>query len=295
MATTRSVTDSDAGTDPRTDGEERPGTDGAERPGTDGEERPGPVRTLDEPSHAAAAEHVEAGIDRGDLVTIFGRCVVNYEGRAASTLGPGDRHVMLKPDGSALVHTDEGQQPVNWQPPGGTHEVTLNDDQLFVYSRRETPTEEIAVGFERVIQTSTFTVSDSETISLSGTEADLKHRILDEPEVVERSFQPLTTERETPAGAVDIYGEDADGRPVVLELKRRRAGPDAVSQLQRYVEAVDRDLHADAEVRGMLVAPSITERARRLLSERGLEFVSLSPEPASGNTSENDRRSDRDR
>jgi len=61
------------------------------------------------------------------MVTLFGRCTVDYEGRAASTLGPGDRHVMLKPDGSALVHTDEGQQPVNWQPPGCEHDVFVDE------------------------------------------------------------------------------------------------------------------------------------------------------------------------
>ena len=51
----------------------------------------------------------------------------------------------------------------------------------------------------------------------------------------------------------------------------------AVGQLNRYVEALERDLHADAEVRGVLVAPSVTGRARALLAERGLEFVPLTP------------------
>ncbi len=260
-ATDATVTDSDAPTN-----------------GSDSDD-PSRLRTLDEPTHAEAADHVEAAIDRGDLVTLFGRCTVRYEGRAASTLGPGDRHVMLKPDGAALVHTDEGQQPVNWQPPGGTHEARVEGDHLLVCCRRETPSEVIAVRFERIVQASAFAVSDAETLTLSGTEEDLKRRILDDPAVVESSFQPLATERDTPAGAVDIYGEDADGRPVVLELKRRRVGPDAVSQLHRYVDAVERDLHADVRVRGVLVAPSITDRARRLLAERGLEFVPLEPEP----------------
>jgi RecB family endonuclease NucS len=61
-------------------------------------------------------------------------------------------------------------------------------------------------------------------------------------------------------------------------LKRRRVGPDAVSQLSRYVRALERDLHADAELRGLLVAPSVTERAEALLAEEGLEFVSLTPQ-----------------
>jgi RecB family endonuclease NucS len=67
-------------------------------------------------------------------------------------------------------------------------------------------------------------------------------------------------------------------------LKRRRVGPDAVGQLGRYVDALERDLHADAEVRGILVAPSVTERARRLLAEQGMEFVAL--EPAAGTQAE---------
>ena len=56
-----------------------------------------------------------------------------------------------------------------------------------------------------------------------------------------------------------------------------RVGPDAVSQLNRYVAALDRDLHEGTTVRGVLVAPSVTDTARRLLDERSLAFVSLEP------------------
>ena len=66
------------------------------------------ARTLSSPTAEAAADLVADGIEASALVTLFGRCTVDYEGRAASELGPGDRHVMLKPDGAALVHTDEG-------------------------------------------------------------------------------------------------------------------------------------------------------------------------------------------
>jgi RecB family endonuclease NucS len=235
------------------------------------------VETVVEPTLTAARDAIEAGIERGDLLTAFGRCTVDYDGRASSTLGAGDRHVTCKPDGALLVHTDEGQQPVNWQPPGCTHSVRLRDGVLLLASERETPREELRVAFESVRQVSAFGVADGESLSLVGSEADLKRHILDSPETVERGFQPLVTERETAAGAVDIFGEDADGNAVVLELKRRRVGPDAVGQLDRYVNALERDLHADATVRGILVAPSVTDRARRMLADRGLGFVSLEP------------------
>lgn len=233
--------------------------------------------TLQQPTRDEAATHVEAAVSRGDLVTIFGRCTVEYDGRASSHLGPGERHVMLKPDGSVLVHTDEGQQPVNWQPPGCTHEPAVEDEQFHVRSLRSSPEEELLVSFDAVVQISAFDVSDGSELALAGTEEDLRQRILDDPDLVEPSFQPLATERQTPAGAVDLYGEDADGTTVVVELKRRRVGPDAVGQLNRYVDALERDLHAEASIRGILVAPSVTERAEQLLAEEGLEFVSLTP------------------
>ncbi|WP_276270680.1 endonuclease NucS [Haloarcula litorea] len=235
------------------------------------------VETLSYPGPATALDLVERAIDRGAMVTLFGPCTVEYEGRAASSLGPGDRHVTLKPDGAALVHTDEGQQPVNWQPPGCEHAAAVADGSLVVRSERTNPDEELEVAFETVAHAAAFDVSDPEELAVTGTEADLKERILDQPDLVESGFTPLATERETPAGAVDIYGEDAAGRTVVVELKRRRVGPDAVGQLDRYVTALRRDLHADTEVRGILVAPSVTDRARQLLAEKGLAFVSLEP------------------
>jgi RecB family endonuclease NucS len=87
----------------------------------------------------------------------------------------------------------------------------------------------------------------------------------------------MMTERETAAGAIDIYGQDADETPTAVELKRRRVGPDAVGQLNRYVEALERN-RPGRSVRGILVAPSVTDRAEELLSTEDLEFIPLTPE-----------------
>jgi RecB family endonuclease NucS len=236
-----------------------------------------PVETVTAPDATTARDRVAAALDREAMVSVFGRCTVDYDGRASSRLGPGDRLVVCKPDGAVLVHTDEGQQPVNWQPPGCTQEARLADGQFQLHSLRSTPAEELVVTFDRVHHVVAYGVTDEEDLALVGTEEDLRQRVLDDPDLVEEGFTPLATERETPAGAVDIYGEDERDRPVVVELKRRRVGPDAVGQLSRYVDALSRDLHADAEVRGVLVAPSVTDRARRLLAEKGLAFVALEP------------------
>jgi RecB family endonuclease NucS len=238
------------------------------------------VETLHRPAHRDALVALDQAFERGDLVVVFGRCTVEYDGRASSTLGPGDRLLLLKPDGSALVHTDEKRTPVNWQPPGSEHRASVRDGRLRVQSRRSNPDEVLDVRFERVDQLSAFSVAERADLALVGSEEDLRTRILDDPSLVEPGFEPLATERETTAGPVDVFGRDSEGRPLVVELKRRRVGPSAVRQLRGYVDAVGRE--DAAEVRGVLVAPSVTDRAAALLDERGLGFVSLEPDDADG-------------
>jgi RecB family endonuclease NucS len=247
-------------------------------PGTLGVSEQG-LQAVSAPTASDALGLLEDGIGGGRLITIFGRCRVEYDGRAASSLEAGNRLVVLKPDGTILVHTDSGQQPVNWQPPGCTHEGWLEDGELRVESLRSNPDEQLLVAFERVDQLVIYDGTGESDVTVLGTESDLRDRILDQPELIEEGFEPRATERDTSAGAVDIYGTDEGDNAVVVELKRRRVGPDAVSQLNRYVEALEADLHAGRTVRGILVAPSVTKRAHNLLERRGLEFVSLSPTP----------------
>ncbi|ELZ94792.1 hypothetical protein C440_06947 [Haloferax mucosum ATCC BAA-1512] len=236
------------------------------------------VNTLHRPTHRDALVHLESAFERGDMVTVFGRCTVDYDGRATSELGPGDRLVVLKPDGSILVHTDEKRTPVNWQPPGCTHSAGVRDGRLRVRSTRSSPDERLDVFFERVEQCSAYAVDDRSDLELVGSEEDLRQHILAEPSVLEPGFEPLETERQSDAGALDIFGDDADGVPVVVELKRRRVGPSAASQLRRYVDALRREFGDDEPIRGVLVAPSITDRTADLLDREGLEFIALDPE-----------------
>jgi len=223
-------------------------------------------------------------IKQNAMLTLVGRCEVDYDGRASSYLPPGERLVILKPDGTLLVHRTEQRTPVNWQPPGCTHTAHTEDDQLIIHSTRSTPSEEVTITFETVLQLSILELDDSPDLALEGSEEDLRQRILTEPDILEEGFTPQMTERETAAGAVDIYGKDTDDVPTVVELKRRRVGPDAVSQLHRYVDALDRELPVERYIRGLLVAPSVTDRAERLLAEENLEFVELSPETTTENT-----------
>jgi hypothetical protein len=267
------------------------------------------VSTVVAPDVARATRFLQRVVDEDRYVTVVGDCTVEYSGRAASTLGPGRRHVVRKPDETVLVHEADGQKPVNWQSPGGNvtvfegrredadsertgeradseHASEDADEQshercekgvVVLRATTENPVEELVVRFSTVAQASAFEMGASSSPKTTGTEADLKEHVLADPDAIERGLQPLATERETPAGPVDVYAEDESGRPVVVELKRARVGPDAVGQLSRYVDALARDLHAGANPRGVLVAPSITDRARQLLAEDGLEYARVEP------------------
>ena len=230
-----------------------------------------------EPTAHEAQTFVETALSDQRTSMLIGRCTVVYDGRTASAVGPGERLLVLKPDGTLLVHEATSHDPLNWQPPGCTHEAMLVDDQLSITSTRSSPAEEVDVTFERIQLVAAFDLALDSDLSLIGTEEDLRTRIFANPELIEPGFEPLIRERETEAGPVDIYGTDGDGVPTIVELKRRRVGPAAVGQLTRYVEAVGRDLPAGREVRGILIAPSVTDRAARLLAETGFDHVALSP------------------
>lgn len=227
-------------------------------------------RVIESPNTDEVADLLGECKRRRACLVLHTRCKVEYEGRASSTLDAGDRMVVYKPDGSLLVHTDEGREPQNWQPPGATVQVT-EKDPLTIIAIRSSPKEVIKLVCIEVGMASLMRMDDDATLDLRGSEDDLRDHIFENPDLIEEGFRPRAREYETPAGPVDVYGADSDGQPVILELKRRRVGPDAVSQLRRYTESVD------GEVRGILVAVSVTDRAHNLLSEFGLEHLEVAP------------------
>lgn len=231
------------------------------------------TRTLTDPGLDAAADFASDAAGDALAVSLVGACEATFSGRAERRLPGGVRQLLWKPDDTLLVHGASGRDPDAWAS-GGAVAVELRDDRLVVETDGGAA-DALRVRFAAVHAATAFDPTGA-AATVSGTESDLKERVLADPDLVEPGFRPLATERETPAGRVDVYGRDADGTVVAVELKNVRAGPSAASQLERYVTALRRDLHADATVRGVLVAPGVTEKTRRLLAESGLAFSEVS-------------------
>ena len=234
------------------------------------------VTALYRPAHRESVDLIRTALNEKKLVNLFGRCRVSYCGRARSELPAGNRLVVCKPDGATLVHTAEGQEPVNWQPSGATISCRVADPELVIESQRASPQETLLIAFAYIEHITAYDVEMSASLTIEGTEKQLKQTILKHPEQLESGFEPRATERETAAGPVDIYGRDASGTPVAVELKRGRVGPEAASQLSRYVDALDAEF-PQSDVRGILVAPSVTDRGANLLHKNNLEYQQAHP------------------
>ncbi len=232
------------------------------------------MNILREPDAAAALKFLQTEIAglmerRGHLVQAVGSCAVRYQGRARSDLSAGERLILLKPDGTLLVHGAAKAKPINWQPPGASFSAALADGKVTLTAIRTRPEEIVQVTFDRIDLLTSLPLRDGADLDLLGTEDDLQAALFAHPDLVEVGFVPARRERDTKRGFLDLDGRDAKGRRVVVEVKRGTAGVSDAQQLWRYVE---RMRGQEPTLRGILVAPRVAEKARGLLADQGLEW-----------------------
>jgi len=238
-------------------------------------------KVKENPSTKDTSEIIECGLKNKAILIITACCRVHYEGRAKSTLEYGDRVVIIKPDGSFLVHKSEKRNPVNWQPPGCNVKHKVKDDLILIRSIRKNPEEILDVEISKTHVIMYYIAQDYEELDLTGSEEDMANLIFYEnPEIIEEGFKPTAKEKSISNGIIDIVGKDKNGNMVVLELKRGRATLDAVSQLKRYIDNLR---EYNKNLRGIIVAPSITNSAMKLLQSYNLEFIEVHPPKKNSN------------
>ena len=233
------------------------------------------VISSENPNVKEAFELVRDGLSGRKTLVIIGNCWVEYRGRASSKLKAGERIVMIKEDGSVLVHRPTGYEPVNWQPPGCIFQTHVVDKVLQIRAVRRKPPESIRLSFDRIYLISALSLTDSGEFALYASEEDMQKAILLEPSLIEPNFKPISYEKKVEPGFIDIYGIDKDGKFVVVEIKRKTAGREAALQLAKYVESI-RGI-VNRPVRGILAAPYMGKGVQKLLATLGLDFKPLDP------------------
>jgi RecB family endonuclease NucS len=228
------------------------------------------------PSLDDAFNVIKEGIHKRRFIIVAGDCRVDYRGRASSKLDRGERLLILKPDGSALVHRPRDYSPVNWQPPGSLFRAKLGDEGLLVRVYRRKDNETLEVLFDRILLYSVLDLKDAGEFSLYATEKDMQEAILSQPSLLEEGFRPISPERPVEPGFIDIMGVDREGTLTLVEIKRKRATRESVVQLKKYADVINLD--KDRKVRMILVAPELAKGAQELLATLGYEFKVLTPQ-----------------
>ncbi|KZX12390.1 endonuclease NucS [Methanobrevibacter oralis] len=242
-------------------------------------------RILERPSCEEGYDLVEEALRKKATIIIFACCKVNYEGRALSQLNWGERIILIKPDGSFLIHQERKVDPVNWQPPKSRTRSFIRNDKLILESHRRVPKELLSVEIRKIQFINYANVEDFEELEQAGYEKDMGDMIMDKPHLIEEGFTPTAREYSVEHGFIDILGKDDDNNLMVLELKARKAGVSAVKQLKRYLsdfENTENDYLKECKaskkrIRGLLVAPSLGEDAKEMIEDEGIEFVSIEP------------------
>ncbi|MFC6014363.1 endonuclease NucS [Nocardia lasii] len=230
---------------------------------------------------------------------VIARCQVDYVGRLTAHLPMARRLLLIKADGSVLVHSDGGSyKPLNWMSPPcwlQEREVAtleppaelpngvraLRDEQpaapestitaLWVVVNKAG--EELRISIEEIEHDSSHDLGVDPGLVKDGVEAHLQELLAEHVTKLGEGYTLVRREYMTPIGPVDLLCRDADGATVAVEIKRR-GDIDGVEQLARYLEFLNRDPLL-APVSGVFAAQQMKPQARTMAKVRGIRCFTL--------------------
>ena len=221
---------------------------------------------------------------------VIADCSVDYAGRLSAHLPLAKRLLLLKGDGSILIHSETGSyKPLNWMNPPCNYSKHEPDDEqrekgiIEIWRVSQAKTADILwIQIYKIHEEINHELGKDPGLIKDGVEAQLQQMLADQIELIGAGSQLIKREYATAIGPVDILAKDAKGQTVAIEIKRR-GEIDGVEQLTRYLELLNRDA-ALAPVRGIFAAQEIKPQARTLAEDRGIECLLLDYEQMKGET-----------
>jgi RecB family endonuclease NucS len=203
---------------------------------------------------------------------IVARCEVTYTGRLTAHLPASTRLLILKEDGSVLVHADAGgYKPLNWMT--GPTVIESAPDALVVRKRAGRTEDRLEIRLLEVLSDVSHEMGEAAALEKDGVERDLQLLLADQPGQIEPGLRLVKREWATDVGPVDLMCRDAEDGWVAVEIKRIGT-IDAVEQLSRYLGCIRVD-PARVDCRGLLVAQTIKPQAVALAESRGLGCIEV--------------------
>ncbi|HLQ54419.1 MAG TPA: endonuclease NucS [Streptosporangiaceae bacterium] len=225
---------------------------------------------------------------------VIARCSVDYAGRLSAHLPLATRLLMIKADGSLLIHSDAGTKALNWMSAGSRMTALVQDSESDEGSYKplnwmsppcrlaEEPGrwvvtgksgETLTVDVEEILSDSSFDLGADPGLVKDGVESHLQELLAAQMHVFGEGWRLVRREYPTPIGPVDLMCRDSAGGCVAIEIKRR-GEIDGVEQLTRYLELLNRDPLL-APVQGIFAAQEIKPQARVLAEDRGIRCLVL--------------------
>jgi len=214
------------------------------------------------------------------LRIVVAECSVDYTGRLSAHLPRAKRLLMLKADGSVLIHSDGGSyKPLNWMsPPCTLHEEDPTEEEAalgveaiwrVVHSKMEG---QLRIRIFEIDADHSFELGNDPGLIKDGVEAHLQELLAEQIGLLGDGHSLVRREYPTAVGPVDILARAGAGH-VAVEIKRR-GEIDGVEQLTRYLELLNRDPLL-APVEGVFAAQEIRPQARTLAEDRGIRCLVL--------------------
>jgi endonuclease len=203
---------------------------------------------------------------------IVARCEVRYTGRLTAVLPASTRLLILKSDGSVLIHADAGgYKPLNWMTPPTAIEESR--DRILVRKRAGKTEDCLEIRLLEVLSDVAHEMGEAAGLEKDGIERDLQEALAAQPEALGEELRLVRREWPTDIGPVDLMCRDDESGWIAVEVKRV-AGIDAVEQLGRYLERIRLD-PATAACRGVLAAERFRPQALTLAESRGIRCVEV--------------------
>jgi RecB family endonuclease NucS len=206
---------------------------------------------------------------------LVARCSVRYSGRLNALLPEALRLIMVKADGSVLVHADAGgYKPLNWMTPPTV--IEQSPGQIVVRKRAGASEDRLEIAIAEVLSDVMHDMGSPDedpALSKDGVEAHLQELLAEQPHWCGEGLRLVRREWPTDIGPVDLMCRDAEEQWVAVEIKRV-AGIEAVEQLTRDLQRIRCD-PAFETCRGVLAAQSIKPQAHVLAGSRGIDCVEV--------------------
>jgi len=212
---------------------------------------------------------------------VIARCSVDYAGRLSSHLPLATRLLVLKNDGSILVHSDAGSyKPLNWMNPPcsivaeapAPEAAALGVVEVWRVQQKKSD-DVLLISIHEIVAELSHDLGIDPGLIKDGVEAHLQELLAEQLHLAGEGLTLIRREYMTAIGPVDILAQHPEGGTIAIELKRR-GEIDGVEQLTRYLELLNRD-ELLAPVRGIFAAQEIKPQARTLAEDRGIACLVL--------------------